>query len=328
MATISPLESGASSRSNGDLNPWANLFRTQNTNLQSALSDIQSALARNVQFNKENAEASIKLEHEFSSLSDESAGICQQTEQLSRQVDDSHVKVVKMDEETRAIMDILHIIRQIADRTNLLALNATIEAARAGEAGKGFGVVATEVKDLSKQTRSAVEDISARIQSIEENSTAVKGAMEQLHDTSNSVRDKFQHFNQRITETAGENRTMLQRLNGSSQQVFMSLAKLDHVLWKVNTYLSVIDQRPVFDFVDHHNCRLGKWYYEGDGKASFSSKPGYQEMESAHEAVHEATRTVFQLIERRSELSQMESPLDSMERASTGVFRAIDKMSR
>jgi hypothetical protein len=48
--------------------------------------------------------------------------------------------------------------------------------------------------------------------------------------------------------------------------VFMSLAKLDHVLWKVNTYLSVSKGEPAFDFVDHHNCRLGKWYYEGEGK--------------------------------------------------------------
>jgi methyl-accepting chemotaxis protein len=65
------------------------------------------------------------------------------------------------------INKVVEVIQTIAEQTNLLALNATIEAARAGEAGKGFSVVATEVKELARQSSGATEDIRKRIEGIQ-----------------------------------------------------------------------------------------------------------------------------------------------------------------
>jgi len=72
------------------------------------------------------------------------------------------------------------VIQVIAKQTNLLALNAAIEAASAGEAGRGFAVVANEVKELAKQTATATEDISGRIQQIQGDTEKAIAAIGQI----------------------------------------------------------------------------------------------------------------------------------------------------
>ena len=77
---------------------------------------------------------------------------------------DANIATIKgLEEASNRIGEVVGLISDIAEQTNLLALNATIEAARAGEAGKGFAVVASEVKNLANQTAKATEDISGQV---------------------------------------------------------------------------------------------------------------------------------------------------------------------
>jgi methyl-accepting chemotaxis protein len=85
--------------------------------------------------------------------------------------------VSKLGESSAEIGQVIKAITSIAQKTDLLALNATVEAARAGEVGAGFAVVANEVKELAKQTATATEDISRKIETIQTDAKAAVQAI-------------------------------------------------------------------------------------------------------------------------------------------------------
>jgi len=134
------------------------------------------------------AQASQNVETVAAAAEELSASVGEIGQQVARstQVSDRAVSEIKettdnvggLSEAATRIGEVVNLISDIAEQTNLLALNATIEAARAGEAGKGFAVVASEVKNLANQTARATDDISAQVAGIQ---AATKSAVQSIH---------------------------------------------------------------------------------------------------------------------------------------------------
>jgi len=106
-----------------------------------------------------------------------------------RAAETTNATISKLGDSSAEIGKVIKVITSIAQQTNLLALNATIEAARAGEAGKGFAVVANEVKELAKETAKATEDISQKIEAIQNDTRMAVDAIAGISSVINKISD-------------------------------------------------------------------------------------------------------------------------------------------
>ncbi|WP_275415563.1 methyl-accepting chemotaxis protein [Virgisporangium aliadipatigenens] len=130
--------------------------------------------------------------------------------------------VLALGESLRRVSGVAALINRVADQTNLLALNATIEAARAGENGRGFGVVANEVKDLSRDTARFTEEITEIIGELQTDAGAVASAIKGMSDGIGGIGTATTL----IREEVDQQRTALEQLNAQADSAIAQAKRL------------------------------------------------------------------------------------------------------
>ncbi len=186
-------------------------------------------------------------------------------------------------EETRGIVKI---IGSIAKQTDLLALNAAIEAARAGEAGRGFAIVADEVRKLSQLTAEATRSIGLVIGKVGAESALVSAKVAQ-------IRGELAELGAQGASARGNLNGLLtvadrlrQLAHESTRSVFIEAQKINLLAFMGSVWRAVQAGGDGRDFADHRNSPLGHWYYEGEGRRSFSELPGFHALEAPLRELH------------------------------------------
>jgi methyl-accepting chemotaxis protein len=192
--------------------------------------EIDGRLAETVEFSKEitgHARSTIDLLSDSIVTADSNKEIMDATVSQMRQ----------LEAQSESIGEILSMIVDIADQTNLLALNAAIEAARAGEQGRGFAVVADEVRKLAEKTASSTKKIGDMLSLF---STGVESSIKSIVNLSSSVDE----HNEKLASSAQKVGDILDNMSKSSQNidsVYNSAVSLTMVYDEISQSMEGID---------------------------------------------------------------------------------------
>ncbi len=140
------------------------------------------------------------LRHSIEDISKQANQVARAANRAVEAAEITDSAIGELGESSTEIGEITKVITSIAKQTNLLALNATIEAGRAGKAGKGFAVVANAVKDLSKDTAQAADDISGKVAAIQKDTRRAVEVIREIGQIIVEIKD-YQNLVERQSAT-------------------------------------------------------------------------------------------------------------------------------
>lgn len=164
------------------------------------------------------------------------AGIINQAVTIANSANTTMTSLATHSQEIGAISKV---ITNIAQQTNLLALNATIEAARAGDLGKGFTVVASEVKELARETSKSAEDITHKIQTIQMSSQDATDAITQVV----AIIEQVSQFVHRMTTAITEQTHTTGRISETIAAAARGTDEINRAILEISTAANASAQR-------------------------------------------------------------------------------------